>query len=250
MQRLPALSQHFLRSPLIVKRLLGHTTIKKTDVVYDFGAGSGVVASALAGAAKKVVAVEVDERILPTLQKNLQKFSNVQVMRADVLTMLLPTGPYKVFANIPFDLSSPIVRRLCQAPNPPDAIYLVVQEQFARKLLPDNPGYSNQLGITIGVNFAVRIRYRLRPYDFSPRPNVPTVLLELLHRPAPLIAAGQQPAFTLFVTNAFTNPRHFWQLPLGSLGVPAKASPSTLTLAQWVSLFGYATKVSTSSLHK
>jgi 23S rRNA (adenine-N6)-dimethyltransferase len=237
MKRLPTLSQHFLRSPLLVKQLIGHTNVKKTDVVFDIGAGSGVVASALAGSAKEVVAIEIDERVIPTLRANLQKFSNVTVRAADVMTMPLPNTPYKVFANIPFSLSSQIVRRLCDAPNPPTAAYLIVQEQFARKLLPDHPGYSSQLGMTIGVNFAVRVRYKLKPTDFYPRPNVPAVLLELLHRVQPLVPLKDQPACNHFVVNAFTNPKLLWQLPLETYGIQPKTSPSRLTLEQWVLLF-------------
>ncbi len=239
MQRLPTLSQHFLRSPLLVKRLIGHTNIKKTDVVLDIGAGSGVVSSGLAGAAKEVVAVEVDKRVIPTLQTNLQKFSNVTVRAADILTMPLPNTLYKVFANIPFSVSSQIVRRLCDALNPPTAAYLIVQEQFARKLLPDHPGYSSQLGMTIGVNFAARIRYKLKPADFYPRPNVPTVLLELLKRSQPLIAPKDQPGFNQFMSDAFTNPRSFWRAPLQKVGCAPKTSPSSLTLNQWISLWEY-----------
>ncbi|HVI69362.1 MAG TPA: rRNA adenine dimethyltransferase family protein [Magnetospirillaceae bacterium] len=237
MKRLPTLSQNFLRSPILVKRLIGHTTIKKTDIVYDIGAGSGVIASALAGEAKEVVAIEVDERLIATLRSNLQKFSNVTVLHADVMTITLPPMPYKVFANIPFSLSSQIVRHLCEAPNPPVAIYLIVQEQFARKLLPDHPGFSNQLGMTIGINFGARIRYKLRPTDFYPRPKVPTVLLELLRRPKPLVTPELQLAYTQFVTSAFTNPQKLWRAPLQHIGLAPKTSPSSLTLDQWVALF-------------
>lgn len=237
MQRLPSLSQHFLRSPATVKRLLGHTNIKKTDTVYDLGAGSGVIASVLAGAARKVVAVEADERLAPTLRKNLQSFSNVEIKLADIMAFQLPNKPYKVFANIPFHLSSPLIRRLTAAPNPPVALYLVVQEQFARKLLPDNPGYSSQRGIITGVSFAARIRYRLRPADFSPRPAVPTVLLELIHRRAPLVEPQLQQQFSQFIEQHFTQPRHLWRLPLSKLAVSPHISPSRLTLSHWVELF-------------
>lgn len=239
MKRLPGLSQNFLRSPLLVKRLIGHTTIRKTDVVYDIGAGSGVVASALAGAAKTVVAVELDERLIPRLRANMAAFPNVEVRQADFLQMPLPNEPYKIFANIPFSLSSPIVQRLASAENPPTATYLIVQEQFARKLLPDNPGYSSQLGMIIGVQFAARVRYRLKPTDFYPRPAVPTVLLELTHRAQPLIPKDQQKRYETFITTCFTNPKALWRLPLEKFGIAPQTSPSRLTLEQWVALFTY-----------
>jgi 23S rRNA (adenine-N6)-dimethyltransferase len=237
MKRLHTHSQNFLRSPQLVKRLIGHTNIGKNDDVLDIGAGSGVISSALSNVAGSVTAIEVDPRLVLKLRDNLANLSNVKIQQADVLDMRLPRTPYKVFANIPFSLSSPIVQKLTSTAQPPQAIYLIVQEQFARKLLPDNKGYTNQLGIAMGAEFSVRIRQRLKPEDFYPRPNVPTVLIEIKLRHDPLLPRTQLVAFRRFVTDAFANPRVLWQAPLHYTGLPALASPSRLTLDQWVSLF-------------
>lgn len=237
MKRLPTLSQNFLRNPITVKRLIGHTNIRRTDTVYDIGAGSGVVASALATVAKTVIAIEVDGRLIPTLRANLKHAPNVSVEHGDILHMPLPQTPYKVFANIPFNLSAAIVQRLTQAAHPPVAIYLIVQEQFARKFLADGKSFTSQLGVMTAVGFAARIRYRLKPADYYPRPNVPTVLLELLLRPIPLLSPAQRVAFADFVATSFTQPQRFWKLPLERYGIAPKTSPSRLTLAQWVQLF-------------
>ena len=238
-KRLPGLSQNFLRSPALVKRLLSRTKITKHDVVYDIGAGSGVVSDALAGVAQSVVAVEVDPRMVQKLHENMAKHANVQIQQADILKMPLPRTPYKVFANIPFSLSSQIVQRFTNAPHPPGAMYMIVQEQFARKLLPNNKGYTNQLAITAGVSWNVRVVQRLRPDDFYPRPNVPTVLLELTRRNEPFVPAEHHSQFIDFVIDAFTDPRILWRAPLHAAGLPALASPSSLTLPQWVTLFNY-----------
>jgi 23S rRNA (adenine-N6)-dimethyltransferase len=235
--KLPSFAQHFLRSPALVKELLGHTTITKKDVVYDIGAGSGVVTSALAKVAQSVVSVELDPRMVAKLRENIRHSTNVSVVQADFLTLPLPRTPYKVFANIPFGVSSQIVQRLTGAPVPPAATYLIVQEQFARKLLPDNKGYTNQLGITLGVEFGVRIRRKLKPTDFSPPPHVPTVLVEIVHRSVPLVGRSDLLAFKQFVTRAFTDPRSLWQAPLHTAGLSAIAPPSSLTLDQWVQLY-------------
>ena len=237
MKRLPSFSQNFLRSPQLVKELVGHTNIGKNDVVYDIGAGSGVVTSVLAHAAHSVVAVEIDPRMAEKLRTNMQKFDNVVVYQADFMALPLPHTPYKVFANIPFSLSSQIVHRLTETAYPPAATYLIVQEQFARKLLPDNKGYTNQLAISLGAEFAVRVRRKLRPTDFYPHPKVPTVLLEVVRRSQPLIAKQDLPMFKQFVTGAFTDPRKLWRAPLHDAGFSATAAPSSLTLEQWVQLF-------------
>lgn len=239
MKRLHTQSQNFLRNPQLVKRLAGHSNIGKNDDVFDIGAGSGVISSVLAGLAKSVTAIEADPRFASKLRDNLSAFPNVKVQQADILQVRLPRTPYKVFANIPFGLSSPIVQKLTNSAHPPQAAYLIVQEQFARKLLPDNKGYTNQLGVAMGAEFAVRIRQRLRPEDFYPRPNVPTVFLEIIQRREPLVPRAQLVAYRRFVTEAFTNPRALWQAPLHQVGLPALASPSRLTLDQWVKLFAF-----------
>lgn len=237
MKRSPAFAQHFLTDPWLVKTLLGHAAIAKHDVVYDIGAGSGVITSVLAGAAQKVVAVELDPRLAAKLRQNAGALKNVTVQEADATKITLPRTPYKVFANIPFHLSSQIVQHFCGAHNPPSAMYLIVQEQFARKLLPDNKGFTNQLALQLGPAFAVRIRRKLQPADFYPRPNVPTVFIEIIHRPTPLLTKPQQRRFMLLVKNAFADPRTFWRLPLHTLGVSPIAAPSSLTLEQWLQLF-------------
>jgi|GEM_PF-658218 len=238
-KRLSTLSQNFLRSPALVTRLLSRTKITKHDVVYDIGAGSGVVSDALARAAKSVVAVEVDPRMLEKLRQNMAKHANVTIVPGDILKLPLPSTPYKVFANIPFSLSSQIVQRMTTATRPPTALYIIVQEQFARKLLPNNKGYTNQLAITTGVSWNVRVVQRLSPNDFYPRPNVLTVVLELTRRPEPLVLAAHYHQFIDFVIDAFTDPRTLWRAPLHAAGLPALASPSALTLPQWVALFDY-----------
>jgi len=237
MKRLAALSQNFLRSPQLVKELLGHTNITHGDIVYDIGAGSGVVASALAPRVRSVVAVEIDPRLAEKLRSNLAHLDNVVVNNADFMTLPLSHTPYKVFANIPFSLSAQIVHRLTDAPYPPSAIYLIVQEQFARKLLPDNKGYTNQLAIMLGAEFAARVRRRLKPTDFYPRPNVPTVLLEIVKRTDPLIKKTNLPMFKQFVAGCFADPRKLFRSPLRDIGLSPVAAPSSLTLKQWVALF-------------
>ena len=176
------LSQHFLRSPKLAGFLIGHSNIKKRDVVIDIGAGSGVITSALARRCKRVIAVEPDAETAALLRKNTKRCSNVVIVEKDFLEMELPDGPYKIFANPPFHLSSAILHKLDEAKNPPDAIYLILQKQFALKLLNNDRHYTSQLGKQLYIQYAPRIRLPLRSNYFTPPPAVPTVLLELKKR--------------------------------------------------------------------
>lgn len=199
--------------------LIGHSNIKKRDVVIDIGAGSGVITSALAKRCRAVIAVEPDAQTAEKLRQNLRrqgitvknyvdfrsadfvaeakprpadfvaeakspelnarpKTATVYLAEQDFLTLDLPDCHYKVFANPPFHLSSKIIHKLIEAPNPPDSFYLILQKQFALKLLLTDRHYTSQLGKQLIRQYQTKIKYPLKPIDFTPPPAVPTVLFE------------------------------------------------------------------------
>lgn len=188
------LDQNFLRSPKLALFLIGHSNIKKRDLVIDIGAGSGVITSALAKRCKKVIAVEKDAETAKRLRENLtkQNITNVEVFEGDFRKMKLPDEPYKVFANPPFSLSAEVFYKLLnlenldgriykkegEAPRRPEAIYLILQKQLALKLIITERHYTSQLGRLLSDDYATRIRLPLKPTDFTPPPKVPTVLFE------------------------------------------------------------------------
>lgn len=228
--------QHFLRSPRLVAELIGHTNIRKNDLVYDLGAGSGVIASVLAGRCRQVVAVELEPRALATLRRNVASYNNVTVVEGDILRVPLPAERYKVFANIPFSLSSTVVRRLTEADNPPLALYLIVQRQFARKLTFGSH-FTSQLGAQLAPWFSARIRRPLRRTDFTPPPAVDTVLLELRLRPEPLLSNSDRQHYHQFVERCFAEQKFFARQPREQAGISSEKKPSELDEQQWVALF-------------
>ena len=187
------LSQHFLRSPRLALTLIGHSNLKRRDLVLDIGAGSGVITSALAKRCREVWAIEPDPEAMAKLRRHLaaaglsapqppdgqpSKTALVRTFQQDFLTLDLPTEPYKVFANPPFHLSSKILHKLLEAPNPPEAIYLILQKQLALKLIATDRHYTSRLGHALNQRYQTKIRYPLKPTDFTPPPAVPTVLYE------------------------------------------------------------------------
>ena len=188
------LDQNFLRSPKLALFLIGHSNIKKRDLVIDIGAGSGVITSALAKRCKKVIAVEKDAETAKRLKENLkrQNISNIEIFEGDFREMKLPDEPYKVFANPPFSLSAEVFYKLLNLENldgkickkegdmtrRPEAIYLILQKQLALKLIITERHYTSQLGRLLTEDYATRIRLPLKPTDFTPPPKVPTVLFE------------------------------------------------------------------------
>ena len=178
--RNPALSQHFLKSPRLALVLIGHSNLKKRDLVVEIGAGSGVITSALSYRVRQVIAVEPDHVTAEKLRENLKKreIKNVTVVEKDFLEMELPEESYKVFSNPPFHLSSAIVHKLIESDNPPEAFYLILQKQFALKLLNTDRHYTSQLGLKLIQSYNTKIKLPLRATDFTPPPAVPTVLFE------------------------------------------------------------------------
>ena len=174
------LSQHFLKSPRLALILIGHSNLKKRDTVVEIGAGSGVITSALAHRARHVIAIEPDHTTALKLRTNLAKrnIDNVEVIEQDFLDYKLPSTPYKVFSNPPFHLSSKIIHKLIETNNPPEAFYLILQKQFALKLLNTDRHYTSQLGLKLIQSYQTKIRLPLKPTDFTPPPAVPTVLFE------------------------------------------------------------------------
>lgn len=237
MKRLDTYDQHFLRSPRLVAELVGHTNIRKNDTVYDLGAGSGVITSVLARRCKHVVAVESEPQALKKLRENLAGDDTVTIVSSDILRLDMPTNPYKIFANIPFSLSAQVVRKFTAGNQPPKAIYLIVQKQFAFKLVPSDRHFTSELGAEIGALYAARIRKPLRRSDFTPPPAVDTVLLELKLREQPLVAADQLPAYRDFVKRCYAEQKFFQAQPRSTAGISPERKPSELTLEQWTQLF-------------
>ncbi len=175
-------------------KLIGHSNLKKRDLVLDIGAGSGVITTALAKRVREVWAIEPDHATAEKLRANLKRYEiqNVRVIEQDFLEIDLPAEPYKVFANPPFHLSAEIFYRLLDLENhdgtivargkdshrKPDAIYLILQKQLALKLIATDRHYTSQLGRQILRDYDARIRLPLRADDFTPPPAVSTVFYE------------------------------------------------------------------------
>lgn len=240
MKRSHLRSQNFIQRPNLVRTLVGHSNLTKNDTVYDIGAGSGVITSVLATLCRRVVAIESDTHMVAKLRDNTKEFRNVDVVAADFLQYPLPSEPYKVFANIPFHLSSPILRKLTDTDHPPASIYLIVQKQFAQKLqVGASTSFTGLLGAMIAPWFETRIRYRLERTDFWPNPAVDTAFIEIVCRNEPLLARSRKPAYDAFVEHCFARQKYFATLPAD---LTKGKRPSQLTAEEWVVLFQASSK--------
>lgn len=211
MSRKHRISQNFLRSPRIALMLVGHSNIRKRDFTLDIGAGSGVFTFALSKKSAQVLAIEFDGETFKKLKNNTKNLENVEVLRADFLhfnILKLPKN-YKVCANIPFHLSSPIIQKLTNAQNSPKSIYLILQKQFARKLIASDKNFTSALGVKIFPFFESKIKKPLQKSDFTPPPAVETVFFEMKRRETPLISKEEQPIFNDFIEKMFAVPEFY-----------------------------------------
>lgn len=236
MSRKHTFSQNFLRSPKLALMLVGHTNIKKRDFVVDIGAGSGVFSYALSKKASNVLAIELDNTAFQKLKKNTEKLTNIKIIKADFLKFNLSELPkdYKICANIPFHLSSPIILKITNSNNTPKSAYLILQKQFAQKLISSDRHFTSALGIKIFPFFETRIRKPLRKTDFTPPPAVDTVFFEMKRRESPLIEKIEQKRFEDFIDRMFSTPEYYHKNCL--LKFKTK-KPSELTGEKWIEMW-------------
>ena len=231
-------SQHFLRNPRLIAELIGHSNIRRGDLVIDIGAGSGAITAVLVCRCRQVLAYENEPGILNKLQQNMRRHKNVKVIAQDFLQAKLPDEPYKVFANIPFHLSADIVRKLTNNEmHAPRSIYLIVQKQFAQKIVPSDRHFTSQLGTQLAPWWQTRIRRPLRRTDFTPPPAVDTVLLELKPRSEPLLSTLERDEYQSFVAKCYASQKAFAAVPRAKASINPERKPSELTPEEWVRLY-------------
>jgi 23S rRNA (adenine-N6)-dimethyltransferase len=233
-----SVSQNFLTCQKTIRRLIDRTTIEKTDHVLEIGAGKGHITRALLDACREVTAYEIDPRLGESLRKNLGERENLRLVFGDFLAAPLPArGDYKVFSNIPFSITTAIVRKLASAPNPPKETWLVVEKGAAKRFL----GMPRETAMSLSLKpfFRLEIAYHFAREDFHPMPRADCVLLHLARRDAPEIGRGERAAFSAFIKE---EPGRFLSkkqistaLRLGKLP-PAGASAEMLYV-QWLCLF-------------
>ena len=194
-------SQNFLTSSKTIQKLLRLTSICKDDYVIEIGAGKGHITKELAKVCKKVCAYEIDGRLFGHLHKLSGCTNNVSLANNDFLKASLPKSEsYKVFSNIPFSITSDIVRKLTSIHNPPQEAWLVMEKGAAKRFM--GTPYDTLSSIIIKPFFDMRIVYHFSRQDFHPSPSVDVVLLHLAHKAEPDIPVNQQKCYAEFVAKS------------------------------------------------
>jgi 16S rRNA (adenine1518-N6/adenine1519-N6)-dimethyltransferase len=181
-----SLGQHWLTDEISLQAMLLAADVQPEDMVLEIGPGLGPLTALLVGAASSVTAVEFDEELARGLAKRVPA-DNLRVVRSDILRFDLTALPpdYKVVANIPYYLTSKLVRVLSESSNPPLVAALLVQKEVAERLAA-KPGQLSILGVTSQYYFEVSLGPVVKAELFTPPPKVDSQIVVLKRRTEPL----------------------------------------------------------------
>jgi len=196
-----SISQNFLTSSAIIRRLLKKTDITKTDTVLEIGAGKGHITAALLEKSNQVIAVEIDPRLTEYLKNKFDRAENLTLVQDDFLKTPLPTTPYKVFANIPFSRTTEIIRKLTSAKNPPSEAWLTMEKGAAKRFCGKPNDNLNSL--LLKPFFNLEVVWHFCREDFHPAPRVDTVLLHISKKTAPDLPFAIRSQYTEFLNRSF-----------------------------------------------
>lgn len=184
-----SLGQNFLIEPAGLRKVIEAAGVKADDQVLEIGAGLGSLTVLLAQSARSVVAVEIDRDIIPALENALEKYPNVNIITGDILkqntgSLGLEAG-YLVVANIPYYISSAILRHLLTAKKKPTRMILTVQKEVAERVCAKE-GKHSLLSLSVQVFGKPRLAGIIPAGSFFPAPEVDSVVLviELFEQPA------------------------------------------------------------------
>jgi len=227
-----------------------------SDNVYEIGPGNGIITAALANVAGHVIAVEKDPELVRHLRQRFSAVENVEIVEKDFLNYSFRTrrgvsGPvteYKMFANIPYNRTSQIVRRILQERSGLCEAYLIIQKEAAKKF--SGSPRETLFSILVKPFFDFRVLAQLDRADFWPIPNVDSVLLSIKRRAHPLIKAPDialyrefvqygfgrwRPNLRLAFKNVFTYKQ--WKHLARDQEFSLNATATDLSVEQWLGLY-------------
>ena len=260
--------QNFLIDTHVLEKIMNAAQISKDDCVVEVGPGIGTMTQYLAEAAREVVAVEIDNNLIPILKETLAEYDNVTVINEDILKIDIKKlaeehnggRPIKVVANLPYYITTPIIMGLFESNVPIDNITVMVQKEVADRMQV-GPGSKDYGALSLAVQYYAEpyIVANVPPNCFIPRPNVGSAVIRLTrHKEMPVQVADPKLMFRL-IRASFNQRRKTLQNGLNnapdvsftkeqivaaieSLGVPATIRGEALDLQQFAQLANYFTE--------
>ena len=247
-----SLGQHWLRDAQALEAIAEMAEIQPTDTVFEIGPGLGTLTHYLVGQAAHVIAVEFDQTLAITLPQKVGA-ANLSVVHADILKFdlnSLPTG-YKVVANIPYYLTSNLLRTLSESSNPPHLMVLLVQKEVAERICA-GAGQMSLLSVSVQLYYDCELGLEVPADKFDPPPKVNSQAVVLRYHTKPLFHDLDIDKFFRVVKAGFSSRRKKLRsslaaglhLPkdqadalLESAGIDGNLRPQNLSLQDWHSLY-------------
>lgn len=204
------LGQNFLKDPHILQRIVDIAQIRPTDTVLEIGPGLGSLTRHLAAVAEQVIAIELDSRLLPPLEAVIEPYSNIQLIQGDILKVdpaeIINQPGYLVVANIPYYISSAVIRHLLESDPEPRRIVLTIQKEVAERICA-GPGNMSLLALSVQVYGQPRVVAHIPAAAFFPIPKVDSsvLLVDIVSNPA--IPAQQLEIFFRLIKAGFSQKR-------------------------------------------
>jgi 16S rRNA (adenine1518-N6/adenine1519-N6)-dimethyltransferase len=249
-----SLGQNFLTDPGLRDAVAEQAGLSPEDEVLEVGAGVGTLTVALAPRCRRVVAVELDGRLIPALRESLAGLDNVEVVRTDILRFnvrsAFPDGNEVVAGNIPYNLTGALIRKLLDDPPRPRRLSLVVQKEVADRWTALSG--ASLATVAVQVFAEARTLLTIPAAAFTPSPRVDSALVRLEVRPRPAVGVDDLQAFFRFVEAVFQGRRKQLGGTLGRMsgigstaagarlrgvGVDPERRPQTLNLGEWEALY-------------
>ena len=213
------LGQNFLINKDILSEIINTADLTKNDIVLEIGPGLGILTKELAKKAKKVIAIEKDEKLVKILKKELAHFKNIKIIEGDILKLpvtsyQLPVT-YKLVANLPYYITSPVIRKFLEEENPPafaeasagrpKLMVLMVQKEVAERICAKPPEMS-LLSVAVQFYSQPKIVKIVKKESFWPRPKVDSAIIKLTTNNRQLTTINTNLFFKI-VKAGFSQPR-------------------------------------------
>lgn len=247
-------TQNFLHSSRLVERIVDLAHIRRDDLVIEIGPGRGIITDVLIRRSNHVLAIEKDPRYVDELTRRYADCPRVTIFAADVLDFPLPATPYRVFASIPYDITTAIVSKLTSGISPPVDAYLIMQREAADRFR----GQPSEALVSLSVKpwFETRIMHTFARSDFRPAPAVDSVLFHIARRDEPLIPVELGDRYRNLIAAIFSAWKPTVEAALGEFlpadmvqrthqqfGESLRCKPSLLPFERWIELFAKLTEI-------
>ncbi|AQP53540.1 16S rRNA (adenine(1518)-N(6)/adenine(1519)-N(6))-dimethyltransferase [Vagococcus penaei] len=213
-----SLGQNFLTEPNILRNIAAAADLTAADNVIEVGPGIGALTEHLARSAGKVLAFEIDQRLIPVLEETMAPYDNVTVINQDVLEADVTTTARQVFgesmsdvkvvANLPYYITTPIMMHLLLSDLPVSTMVVMMQKEVADRMTakPNTKAYGS-LSIAVQYYMQAQVAFIVPKTAFIPQPNVDSAIIKLTRRTTPVVEVVDEKFFFQLTRSAFAQRR-------------------------------------------